>query len=73
MNFTVANAFIGRVTERAVGQDVLQSLKPSEQIVKIVYDELVQLMVDNDLELARQERTLRDAGHVVTGRSGAND
>ena len=40
---------------------------------KVGIDELVRLMVDNDLELARQERTLRDAGHVVTARSGAND
>lgn len=40
---------------------------------KVGIDELVRLMVDNDLELARQERTLRDAGHVVAARSGAND
>jgi signal recognition particle subunit SRP54 len=60
VNFTVANAFIGRVTERAVGQDVLQSLKPSEQIVKIVYDELVQLMgpVDHSFHFARERPTV---------------
>jgi len=34
-------------------------------------DELVRLMVDSDLELARQERTLADAGHEVPVRSGA--
>ncbi|MDF1563921.1 MAG: GDP-mannose 4,6-dehydratase [Deltaproteobacteria bacterium] len=32
---------------------------------------LVAMMVDHDLELARQEKTLRDAGHIVTARSGA--
>lgn len=60
VNFTVANAFIGRVTERAVGQDVLQSLKPSEQIVKIVYDELVQLMgpVDHAFHFAKDRPTI---------------
>src|SRR5205807_3879084 len=44
VNFTVANDFINRVTQRSVGQEVLRTLDPSEQIVKIVYDELVQLM-----------------------------
>jgi GDPmannose 4,6-dehydratase len=38
---------------------------------KIDIDQLVQLMVDHDLELARQERTLADAGHVVVVRTGA--
>lgn len=32
------------------------------------FDELVRLMVEHDLELARRERTLRDAGHAVTAR-----
>src|SRR5947209_19290386 len=44
VNFNVVNDFIARVTERAVGQEVLARLDPSEQIVRIVYDELVQLM-----------------------------
>jgi GDPmannose 4,6-dehydratase len=38
---------------------------------KVDVDELVQLMVDNDLELARQEHTLREAGHVIAPRAGA--
>ena len=44
VNFTVANDFIGRVTQRSLGQEVLRTIDPSEQIVRIVYDELVQLM-----------------------------
>ncbi len=44
VNYTVATDFIKRVEERAVGQDVLARVDPSEQIVKIVYDELTQLM-----------------------------
>src|SRR5436309_15780964 len=44
VNYNVVNSFIARVTERAVGQTVLRSLDPSEQIVKVVYDELVALM-----------------------------
>src|SRR5438874_12817588 len=44
VNYTVANAFIERVTEKAVGQEVLRTLDPSEQIVQIIYQELVELM-----------------------------
>lgn len=38
---------------------------------KVSFQQLVQMMVDADLELARQERTLRDAGHNVTIRGAA--
>jgi signal recognition particle subunit SRP54 len=60
VNFTVANAFIQRVGERAVGQQVLESLAPSQQIVKIVYDELVNLMgpVDHSFHFAKDRPTV---------------
>src|SRR5688572_24532558 len=44
VNFNVANDFIERVKTQAVGQEVLRSIDPSEQIVKIIYEELVRLM-----------------------------
>ncbi len=44
VNFKVVKEFIKRVTERAVGQDVLESLLPAQQIIKIVNEELVSLM-----------------------------
>jgi signal recognition particle subunit SRP54 len=44
VNFTVVNDFIGKVEAKSVGQDVLARVDPSEQIVKIVYEELVGLM-----------------------------
>jgi len=44
VNFKVVKDFVGRVRERAVGQEVLQSLTPGQQIVKIVYDEMTALM-----------------------------
>src|SRR6266849_6046294 len=60
VNFTVANDFIARVTERSLGQDVLKSIKPSEQIVKIVYDELVNMMgpVDSSFHFAKDRPTV---------------
>jgi signal recognition particle subunit SRP54 len=60
VNFTVVNTFIDRVEQRAVGQDVLAKVDPSEQIVKIVYDELVQLMgpVDHKIRFAKERPTV---------------
>src|SRR5712692_1545074 len=44
VNFKVVKGFIERIREKAVGQDVLQSLTPGQQVVKVVYDELVELL-----------------------------
>ena len=43
VNFKVVRAFIDRVKTRALGQDVLKSLTPGQQVVKVVHDELVEL------------------------------
>jgi signal recognition particle subunit SRP54 len=55
VNYDVAQDFISRVTEQAVGEQVLKSLRPSEQIIGIVYQELVNLMgpVDHSLQIKR--------------------
>ncbi len=55
VNFKVVKDFVGRVRERAVGAQVLQSLSPGQQVIKIVHEELVSLMgggEDNSLNLA---------------------
>ena len=44
VNFKVVKSFIDRVRVKAVGQDVLQSLTPGQQVVKVVRDELVELL-----------------------------
>jgi signal recognition particle subunit SRP54 len=44
VNFEVVKEFVAQVRERAVGQDVLKSLTPDQQVVKIVHDELTALM-----------------------------
>src|SRR2546423_12037244 len=46
VNFKVVKAFVDRVRDRAMGQDVLKSLSPSQQVVKIVRDEMVALFGD---------------------------
>ncbi|GFO56573.1 signal recognition particle protein [Geomonas sp. Red276] len=55
VNFKVVKDFIEKVRTRAVGTEVLQSLAPGQQVIKIVHDELVDLMggsEDNSLDLA---------------------
>ena len=44
VNFKVVKDFIERVKGKAVGQEVLQQLSPGQQVVKIVYDEMVEML-----------------------------
>jgi signal recognition particle subunit SRP54 len=51
VSFKVVKEFIARVKERAVGQEVLNSLTPGQQVIKIVYDELNKLMGESEVPL----------------------
>jgi len=44
VNFKVARDFIERVKEKSLGQEVIQSIQPGQQIIKIIHDELVDLL-----------------------------
>ena len=44
VNYKVAKSFTNKVTERAVGQDVMESLTPAQMVIKIVNEELTALM-----------------------------
>lgn len=44
VNFKVVKAFVNSVSEKAIGQEILESLTPAQQIIKIVNEELTQLM-----------------------------
>ncbi|HTL85760.1 MAG TPA: signal recognition particle receptor subunit alpha, partial [Acidimicrobiia bacterium] len=44
VNVRVVRAFIGRVKERAIGQDLSKALDPGQQFIKIVHEELVQTL-----------------------------
>jgi signal recognition particle subunit SRP54 len=52
VNFKVVKEFVDRVKERALGQDVLKSLTPGQQVVKIVHEELTSLMGSGSSKLA---------------------
>ncbi len=52
VNYKVAKDFINNVTEKAVGEKILESLSPAQQVIKIVRDELCELMGGQNTKLA---------------------
>jgi signal recognition particle subunit SRP54 len=56
VNFKVVKAFVDRVRERAVGQEVLGSLSPAQQVVKVVYDEMVEMLGGTSTQLLFTKR-----------------
>ncbi|MFV1981779.1 MAG: signal recognition particle protein, partial [Rhodothermia bacterium] len=57
VNFQVARDFTERVKEQALGEDVLTSVQPGQQLTKIVYDELVELLGGERVELNAGNQT----------------
>nr|HQU71135.1 signal recognition particle protein [Calditrichia bacterium] len=51
VNYQVAKKFIADVTDKAIGAEVLRSVAPGQQIVKVVNDELVKLMGESQAEM----------------------
>jgi signal recognition particle subunit SRP54 len=56
VNFGVVKDFVARVKERAMGSDVLDSLTPGQQVVKIVHEELTELMGQAGTKLSMSNR-----------------
>ena len=69
VNFKVVKDFIKKVTERAVGEDILESLTPGQQVIKIVNEELTALMGGTNAKLtyAPQAPTI----YMLCGLQGA--
>lgn len=73
VNYTVVKEFISKVKEKALGEEVQKSLKPSEQFIKIVKDELVELLggEKQDLNLKGNPATLMLVGLQGSGKTTA--
>ena len=72
VNFQVVKEFVAAVTEKAVGQEVLSSLAPGQQVVKVVHDELVELLGSQAEPLrldGRQPVTIMMAGLQGSGKT----
>ncbi len=73
VNFKVVKSFIKKVSERAVGTEVMKSLTPAQQIIKIVNEELVSLLGGESAELSEGKKItvvmmvgLQGAGKTTT-------
>src|SRR5437899_5605662 len=69
VNFKVVKAFVDRVRDRAMGQDVLRSLTPAQEVVKIVRDEMLALF--GDAQGGLQSTTRRPRVILLLGLQGA--
>src|SRR5690349_14459432 len=58
VNFTVVRDFVAGVREKALGESVLKSLTPGQQVVKVVHDELAHLMGEGESGLAFSKFTV---------------
>ena len=75
VSYKVVKEFVAKVTERAVGTDVLDSLTPAQQIIKIVNDELTALMGGSNARLTMASKPptvvmmvgLQGAGKTTNG------
>ncbi len=55
VNFKVVKDFVAKVTEKAIGEEVTKSLTPAQQVVKIVHDELIELLGKANVPLAESK------------------
>jgi len=69
VHFKIAKDFVQRVKERALGQEVLESLTPGQQVVKVVRDELITLLggVQAELQFSKQPPTV----YLLVGLQGS--
>ncbi|MBU8569672.1 signal recognition particle protein [Bacillus subtilis] len=80
VNFKVVKDFVKKVSERAVGQDVMKSLTPGQQVIKVVKEELTELMGGEESKIAVAKRSptvimmvgLQGAGKTTTSGKLAN-
>lgn len=80
VNFKVVKNFIKQVSERAVGQEVMKSLTPGQQVIKVVQEELTELMGGEQSKIAVSSRPptvimmvgLQGAGKTTTSGKLAN-
>ena len=71
VNFKVARDFVDRVKEKAVGQQVIQSIQPGQQVIKFIHDELVELLGSQNagLQLSGNPSSLMMVGLHGSGKT----
>jgi len=71
VNVLIVKDVIARISEKAVGEQVLKSVTPGQQIVKIVYDELTELMGKENVKINQPQNNSRKQDVLMCGLQGA--
>ena len=72
VNFRVVKDFVARVQEKALGQEVLKSITPGQQVIKIIHEEMVQLLGGGDKPAAGLDlSSLPPVSVMVVGLQGS--
>ncbi len=71
VNYKVVKEFVTSLKERAIGAEVLQSLTPGQQVVKIVHEELVKLMGETQSKIVSPERGRSPGAIMLVGLQGS--
>ncbi|MBU0960464.1 MAG: signal recognition particle protein [Proteobacteria bacterium] len=72
VNFQVVKQFIAKITEKSIGLEVTKTLSPGQQVIKVVHDELVELLGGNTEQIrldGRQPVTIMMAGLQGSGKT----
>ena len=72
VNFKVARNFVAAITEKAIGRDVAKSLSPGQQVIKIVHEELIELLGGTSQQIdldGRQPVVIMMAGLQGSGKT----
>ena len=71
VNFKVVKAFIDRVRDRSLDQEVLKSLSPGQQVIKIVHDELVEMLGGAEADTSISLRAAAPVVLMMVGLQGS--
>lgn len=71
VNFKVVKTFISRIEEKALGEEVLKSLTPGQQVIKIVKDELIVLLGESNEQINFETNTNKPTIVMLVGLQGA--
>lgn len=71
VNLRVVNAIVKQVKERAIGEEVIQGVKPGQQLIKLMAEELKRAMGENQAPLARRQKGSGPTVILLSGLQGA--
>ncbi len=69
VHFKIAKSFVERIKQRALGQEILESLTPGQQVIKVVRDELIELLGGTQTELVFSKQP--PSIHLMVGLQGS--